>query len=347
MSRRLKISLFPAVLALFLAVDCPFLGLAQAREGPSLPSNSFRFPLSASLRDSLIHLPDEFIASGTDTLVVDSLRILIRGSEYSISYRFGTLRIDSLVLSRVRALPPGPRGHTLTVRYAYFPFKFQPFYAHRLLMTVRDSTGRDSLRVTRPRGGFTIDDIFGANLQKSGSIVRGFTVGSNRDLSLNSGFRMQLSGKIASDIDIAASLTDDNTPIQPEGTTQTIQEFDKVFVEIRSTNLSATLGDFVLDIKGQEFSRLSRKLQGAMATADYKFGSTAESAVIAGAVTRGNSIRCNSTASTPSRARISLPGRTGNARSSSSRGRRRCTSTGKSRRAEKRTTTRSTIPPGS
>ncbi len=259
---------------------------ASAQVPPSLPARFISIPLTSSLRDSLIHLPDEFIAAGTDTILLDSVRALLRGKEYSLSYRFGTLRLDSLFLSRLTP-GSGKAVHVLTVRYAYFPFHFQPLYARRSLVVLKDSTGKDVMRVARPRGGFTIDDIFGANLQKSGSIVRGFTVGSNRDLSLNSGFRMQLSGKLASDIDIAASLTDDNTPIQPEGTTQTIQEFDKVFVEIRSTNLSATLGDFELDLKGQEFSTLSRKLQGAMATADYHFGSTGESVVIAGAVTRG------------------------------------------------------------
>jgi len=286
MSRRRHIPHFRIALPRFLVLLCIFQPLARAQVGPSLPANVLRFPLAAALRDSLVRLPDQFIASGTDTLLLDSARVLRRGTDYSLSYRFGTLRLDSLFLAHLFSSPT-PGGHTLTVRYEYFPFRFEPFYARRSLITLRDSTGRDSLRVARPRGGFTIDDIFGANLQKSGSIVRGFSVGSNRDLSLNSGFRMQLSGKLGSDIDVAASLTDDNTPIQPEGTTQTLQEFDKVFIEIRSTNLAATLGDFVLDLNGQEFSRLSRKLQGAKGTADYRFGSAGESVLIAGAVTRG------------------------------------------------------------
>ena len=134
-------------------------------------------------------------------------------------------------------------------------------------------TGKDSLRIARPVNAFSMDDVFGSGLQKSGSIVRGFTVGSNRDLSLNSGLRLQLSGKILSDVEITAALTDENTPIQPEGTTQTLQEFDKVFVEINAKRLSATLGDFVLDLSGTEFARLSRKLQGAKGTAQYRFGS--------------------------------------------------------------------------
>jgi hypothetical protein len=124
-------------------------------------------------------------------------------------------------------------------------------------------------------------------MQKSGSLTRGFTVGTNRDLSLSSGFRMQLAGRIASDVEVAASLTDENTPIQPEGTTQTLQEFDNVFVEIKSPSYAATLGDFVLDMHGTEFARLTRKLQGARGTAVLQGESVSGEALVSGAVTRG------------------------------------------------------------
>lgn len=283
MSRRRHTLLYPIVpISALLTLLCfPRFTFAQGLS--SLPRTHLSVQVNRALRDSLIHLPDEFIASGTDTLILDSGWILRRGKDYSIVYRFGTLRLDSLLLDSLIREP----AHKLEIGYEYFPLHFPPYYARRTLIALRDSTGRDSLRISRPSGGFSIDDIFGANLQKSGSIVRGFTVGSNRDLSLNSGFRMQLSGKISSDIDVAASLTDENTPIQPEGTTQTLQEFDKVFVEIRSSDVAATLGDFDLDITGQEFSSLSRKLQGAKGTADYRLGETGGSVLISGAVTRG------------------------------------------------------------
>jgi hypothetical protein len=103
--------------------------------------------------------------------------------------------------------------------------------------------------------------------------MRGFTVGSNQDLTLNSGFRMQLNGALSKDINVTAALTDENSPIQPEGTTQTLREVDKVFVNLQSKHLGATLGDFNLDVgenQGGEFGRLSRKLQGASGTALFE-----------------------------------------------------------------------------
>jgi hypothetical protein len=120
-------------------------------------------------------------------------------------------------------------------------------------------------------------------LQKSGSIFRGFTLGNNRDLTLQSGFRLQLNGKLSSDIDITAALTDENTPIQPEGNTQKLQEIDKVFVELRSSNVTTTLGDIDVNFSGREFFNFQKKLQGAKGYA--KIDKT--DIFLSGALTRG------------------------------------------------------------
>ena len=142
----------------------------------------------------------------------------------------------------------------MTVTYRTLPINLKREYALRRLEIRRDSAGGKALVITQSSGGFLPDDVFGSGLQKSGSIVRGFSIGSNRDLSLSSGFRMQLAGKLAQNIDVTAALTDENSPIQPEGTTQTLREVDKVYVEIKHPNYSATLGDFNLEIDQKEGS---------------------------------------------------------------------------------------------
>lgn len=151
----------------------------------------------------------------------------------------------------------------------------------------KDSSSGKVVQTSKPLTSFAVDNVFSDNLQKSGSLVRGFTFGSNRDLSLSSGFRMQMSGKLSQDIDIAAALTDENSPIQPEGNTQTLQEIDKVFIELKTKNMSATLGDFNLDFTGTEFGKISRKLQGGLGSAKYNSGNSNVGLILSGAVTRG------------------------------------------------------------
>lgn len=178
-------------------------------------------------------------------------------------------------LHRTGMLPPAASTDTLRTdlgagmriiaRYHALPLALQPVYRLRQLVARRDTTAAargDSLRVAVPAQAMSIESIFGPDLQKSGYLGRGFTVGTNRDLTLSSGFRLQLSGKLADDVTVTAALTDENTPIQPEGSTRTIQELDKVFVRIEGGRLAATLGDFVLTHDGTEFARYNRKLSG-------------------------------------------------------------------------------------
>ena len=118
MSRRSDITIRTLAALFFVLLSPSFQSRALAQDGRSLPVNELRLPLRAGLGDSLIHLPDEFIAPGTDTLTLDGDRVLTRGMEYSLSYRFGTIRLDSLLLARTLSVPLQP-GHWLTVRYEF------------------------------------------------------------------------------------------------------------------------------------------------------------------------------------------------------------------------------------
>ncbi len=282
MSRVSPISYF--ILAVSVSVFVDFAS-AQISSRVRLPATHVQIVLTRTNKDSSFQLPRQFIVEKSDSLVLDSSRTLQRGSEYLIDYRFGRITFDSAFVRRLFA--DTVQRYSVVLFFDFFPYKFQDIYFRRKLMVLKDSTGRDTLRVSRPRSSFGLNDIFGQNLQKSGSIVRGFTVGSNRDFSLNSGLRLQLAGKITSDIEVVAALTDENTPIQPEGTTQTLQEFDKVFVELRSTDATATLGDFDIELGGTEFASLTRKVQGAKVAADYHPGFTTGSFLASAASSRG------------------------------------------------------------
>jgi hypothetical protein len=249
---------------------------------PSGSINQVVFNLH-SCPDSSLKLPNQFIIYGSETVVLDSFR-LRADSDYTLNARFGIL---SIKWSAIKHLFADSSLHTLKIFYKSLPFNFKSSYQHRIPVDRIDTSTGEKVSVAQTTAAFSFDDIFNSNLQKSGSIVRGFTIGSNRDLSLNSGFRMQMSGNLTNDIDIVAALTDENTPIQPEGTTQTLQEVDKVFVDIRSSNFGATIGDFNLNLSGNEFGNFNRKLQGAEGTANYRSGSFGGDILLLGASTRG------------------------------------------------------------
>jgi hypothetical protein len=237
---------------------------------PHFSRNQYSREFSLSLSDTVYQLPHDFIIAGSEQVLFDSITLLQRTDQYMVDYRYGKIlfafqQLDSMLHDKL--------SHKILVTYKVLPIQFKREYTLRHLEVVKDSSGRMKTVIAPSSPKLFSDDFFGPGLQKSGTIIRGFSVGSNRDLSLNSGFRMQLAGKLAQDVNVTAALTDENSPIQPEGTTQTLQEVDKVFVEIKHPQYSATLGDFNLQIdqkEGGEFGRINRKLQGGQGTASFE-----------------------------------------------------------------------------
>jgi hypothetical protein len=277
-------------LAILISLLAPLILCAQHTADPTSAVPFQHTVLRLSQGDTSYSLPHTFIVQGSEIVVLDSVRQLHRTTDYQIEYFRGVI---SLQRKQLLLLLADSSVHSIAVSYQVPAFSLRREYSIRSLIPVRDSGGGISRRAESSLSKFSMDDVFGSGLQKSGSIFRGLTVGSNRDLALNSGFRMQLAGKLSSELDIAAALTDENVPIQPEGTTQTLRELDRVFIQLTSPRFGATLGDFVYDIRepeGGEFGRLSRKLQGANGVATlhnlFDQGSTLRFGVT-GATARG------------------------------------------------------------
>ncbi|MBI3189287.1 MAG: hypothetical protein HYZ33_01430 [Ignavibacteriales bacterium] len=231
--------------------------------------------------DTTIQLSRQFIIDESAVVFLDSNK-LVKSKDYQLEERLGLLRLYVHDSSQQK------KYYNIAVYYKALPFSFKQKYQHKELVREVDSSNKMLIVVKKEQQTFSFDDVLSSsNLQKSGSIVRGLTVGSNRDLTLNSGFRMQMAGNLTDDIEVIAALTDENSPIQPEGTTQTLQEIDKVFVELRSSDVSATLGDFNLNVKQSEFASFSRKLQGGKIDANYRTGFSNGNLMAVGATTRG------------------------------------------------------------
>lgn len=102
-----------------------------------------------------------------------------------------------------------------------------------------------------------------SNLETNGAISRGFSIGNNQDFVLNSSLNLQLNGYLAPDIEIKANITDKNIPIQPEGNTRNIQDFDKIFITIDFKNKwQIQAGDIEILKPNSYFLVLSKKILG-------------------------------------------------------------------------------------
>ncbi len=187
---------------------------------------------------------------------------VLTSKDYKISYSTASFSLsDSL---------PYSVFDTLIVTYETVPLYLKKEYKNRTLAYKFNEQLGDTVRELKSESEpFTAETIFGSGMQKSGTIVRGFTVGTNQDLSLNSGLRLQLSGRLSKDIELVAALTDQNSPIQPEGNTATLDQLDNVFIQLKHPNVTATFGDYELKEQYGEFGPIDRKLQGLLGEFNY------------------------------------------------------------------------------
>jgi len=230
--------------------------------------------------DTLLKTEDKFIIQNSDVIKIDN-KTLVRYSDYVLNYRTGIISFAKDLFKKYSL--DTNRIYDVIINYDLFPYSFKDEYSIFDLKIERDTLTGDTVQIATQTQDL-IDNLFeGTDLQKSGSLFRGFTLGTNRDISLNSGFRLQLNGKLTKDIEITAALTDENTPIQPEGNTQKLQELDKVFIELKSNNISATIGDIDVNLQSSEFFNFKRKIQGAKGYGEFGFGSF----LLTGAVSRG------------------------------------------------------------
>ncbi len=154
-------------------------------------------------------------------------------------------------------------GDSLKIEFSYLPFPVIRSYArHRLREVSVTTPSGDTLKTYKEIPALREHDPNWSELNKSGSLLRSISIGTNQDMAMESALNLQLTGKVGKDVEVVAALTDQSSPIEPEGTTETIQELDKVYVQVRSPHLRGTLGDYTLDLPGGRYDTYTRKLSG-------------------------------------------------------------------------------------
>lgn len=207
----------------------------------------------------------------SDTLLLDSLSVipgsfmLLRGDVPIPNDQYYINEFSSRFLWKPNSLNDSIVSDTLTMIFRVYPIAFtQPkFLRDRKVLDRKDQKSTDPFYTERPSEQNT--NLFGLDgLSRSGSISRGLSIGNNQDAVVNSSLNLQIAGKIAGNIEIMAAITDENIPVQAEGNTQQLQEFDRVFIQLNNDKHKLIAGDYDVRNPDGYFLRYFKKSQGGL-----------------------------------------------------------------------------------
>lgn len=237
------------------------LGWVSIANGQNLPlSNQQKLTFS---------IQKDTVCIDTLSIIPSSVVIQHQTNKKILASKHYTILEDCIILRK--PLPFGKKD-SLVLSYRVFPIALQKHY--RWIDSSEIGSKIEEIDIAfdlkEEKSTSVLPNLKGLDYQ--GSFARGFTLGNNQSLVLNSSFNLQMAGTIANDIKIKAAITDENIPIQPEGNTQELREFDKIYIQLSKEATSLTAGDYELKSRNSYFLQYYKKLQGLTAETSVKTG---------------------------------------------------------------------------
>lgn len=228
------------------------------------------------------------IPAGSDTFALDSFPVVQQSIRLSDSFPYQFKGGNPSYLLFTPALP-----QEVEVRYQRLPLALFQNFSHKDSNLILPQQNVDPRQLekniyTQQSNGFT--PFRGLNSQ--GSISRAISVGNNQDAVLNSNLNLQLSGNIGENTELRASITDNSLPVQPDGYTQQLREFDRVYLELENPDFGLLrAGDYNMVNQNSYLLRFQKRISGAGVFTNVKAGKGSIPLEVQGGVARGKFAR--------------------------------------------------------
>jgi hypothetical protein len=247
-----------------------------------------RRPVSGTL-PSLSNLRRKYIPVRAGKIRIDSSSVIpgafsivgIEDSAYTLDWANASLTWNHR-----------PNLDSVLIRYRAFPYR---------LNNTASRFNYDSIQnyfLVQPyvfnNGSRVGDDNFFnfGNITYNGSFGRSISFGNSQDAVVTSNLNLQISGYLADSIQISAAITDNNIPIQPDGTTADLNEFDKIFLQFKKRNWALSMGDIDLRQNQNYFLNFYKRLQGASFETTTQIGANVlNKTLVSAAIAKGKFTR--------------------------------------------------------
>jgi hypothetical protein len=200
-------------------------------------------------------LADRFIIVGTDSVFIADT--LISKDLFQIDYDKGTILFSN----------PIPESIKVVIRYQRIPF-FDLSPSYFKYVESAETTLDNDMQPVNIKPSDTLFPSDYEALMINGSKTFGFSVGKDQGLGIEQATRLNLQGEIAG-VQIDAALSDQSSPIPPEGVTKEISELDKILINVRRGGLAGSFGDYDLIMPFGSFGSIERKATGGLVTGDF------------------------------------------------------------------------------
>ncbi|MDB4064171.1 hypothetical protein N9536_00135 [Flavobacteriaceae bacterium] len=225
----------------------------------------------------------KFIVS-KDTIRFDSVPInpqnfkvlasqkILYPTEYEIFYNEALLIISA------------EKYQEITIEYFWFPAFITKTYSpfdKKFIVPNNSNTGQlYSLTTNNKATELKLFD----GLKTSGYINRGITSGNNQSTVANSSMDINIEGKLSDKVAIRANIFDTNIPLQENGYSQSITDFDRIFIELYSKDWHVKAGDISLKNESSYFLAFEKQVSGLEVAASIN---TNTKIAASGAIVRG------------------------------------------------------------
>lgn len=265
----LRIISFPLLLSLLCFAGNAQVPVTGNQPASNLRQKTFKLTADSLLLDTASIIPNTFLVKG------------VPAADYRLDF------VKAILYWKQK-----PAADSVLISYRVFSFKLSAVAQRMQYDSVKNKFyvtpfEFNSGLTSEQRGIFD----FGT-LKAEGSFGRQVGFGNSQDAVLNSNFNLQLSGMLGDSIEIQAAITDNNIPIQPDGNTQQLNEFDQVYLQFKKRGWQLNLGDIDLRQNQSYFLNFYKRLQGiSFQTSNRISKNVSSKTLLSGSVAKGKFTR--------------------------------------------------------